>query len=480
MNTYSLSRKIGFIAGPALCILILLLPMDMISPAIDSMIAIALWMVTWWITEAVSISVTALIPLAVFPLLGLGSIQEVASNYANPIVYLFFGGFVIALALEKVQLHKRIALSILKITGTKANGIVLGFMISTALMSMWISNTASTVVMLPIAISVINLLINDKDGFTKNDKNFALSIMLGIAFSANIGGMSTLIGTPPNSVMLAFLNESYTIDIGFFQWMQMGVPFAAIMLVITYFAITRIFFPNHLGVIGSSQNIIQTELNKLGKMSKSEKTVLVIFLCTAIAWMLRSYLNTLLPNIILTDTTIAVIAALCMFIVPLDFKKGHFPLDWKDTSRLPWGILILFGGGLALASGLKDAGFISMIGDYISSKENWSMWVVTAVLILIMLFMTELMSNVALVTVLIPLVVGIAIGMDVPILQMVIPVTLAASCAFMLPMATPPNAIVFASGHVRVDEMARIGIVLNLISVGLLFGIAYYIVPLLF
>lgn len=461
-------------------ILILLLPLDLVSPAIDNVLAIAVWMVIWWVTEAVSISVTAIVPLALFPLLGIGSIQEVASNYANPIVYLFFGGFVIALALEKVQLHKRIALSILKITGTKANGIVLGFMLATALMSMWISNTASTVVMLPIAVSVINLLINDEDGFTKNDKNFALSIMLGIAFSANIGGMATLIGTPPNSVMLAFLNESYQIDIGFFQWMKMGVAFSAIMLVITYLAITRVFFPNHLGTIGSSQHIIETELNKLGKMSPGEKTVLIIFLCTATAWMLRSYLNSLLPAVNLTDTTIAVIAALCMFIVPLDFKKGHFPLEWKDTSKLPWGILILFGGGLALASGLKDAGLISLIGDYISSQENWSMWVVTGVLIFLMLFMTELMSNVALVTVLIPLVVGIAIGMDVPILQMVVPVTLAASCAFMLPMATPPNAIVFASGHVRVDEMARIGIVLNLISVGLLFAIAYYIVPLLF
>jgi sodium-dependent dicarboxylate transporter 2/3/5 len=334
--------------------------------------------------------------------------------------------------------------------------------------------------MLPIAVSVIQLLINDEDGFTKNDRNFSLSIMLGIAFSANIGGMSTLIGTPPNSVMLAFLNEAYQIDIGFFQWMQMGVPFAIVMLAITYFCITRLFYPNGLGRIGGSGDIIQKELEKLGKMSKGENIVLVIFLITAISWMFRSYLNSLFPTITLTDTTISVIAALLMFIVPINFKKGEFPLDWKDTSRLPWGILILFGGGLALASGLAQSGFIDMIGDYISGQTDWSMWVVTAVLIFLMLFMTELMSNVALVTILIPLVVGIAIGMDVPILQMVIPVTLASSCAFMLPMATPPNAIVFASGHVRVDQMARIGIVLNLISVGLLFALAYWVVPLLF
>ena len=480
MKHFPLSKKIGFILGPILCILLLTLPFELISPAIDKVIAVAAWMIVWWITEAVSISVTALIPLAIFPLLGIGDIKSVASNYANPIVYLFFGGFVIALALEKVQLHKRIALSILKITGTKANGIVLGFMIATALMSMWISNTASTVVMLPIAVSVIQLLMEDADGFTKNDRNFALSIMLGIAFSANIGGMSTLIGTPPNSVMLAFLNETYQIDIGFFQWMKMGVPFAVLMLAITYFFITKVFFPNRLGTIGGSGVIIQEELRKLGKMNRGEKTVLVIFLLTAISWMFRSYLNGLFPEITLTDTTISILAALLMFIVPLDFKKGGFPLDWKDTSKLPWGILVLFGGGLALASGLAQSGFIDLIGNYIASQQDWSIWIVTAMLIFLMLFMTELMSNVALVTILVPLVVGIAIGMDVPVLQMVVPVTLASSCAFMLPMATPPNAIVFASGHVRVDQMARIGIVLNFISVGLLFAIAYFVVPILF
>ncbi|RMB56444.1 DASS family sodium-coupled anion symporter [Dokdonia sinensis] len=480
MKQFTLVKKLGFILGPLLCVFILLLPFDLVTEKIDTVIAVALWMIVWWITEAVSISVTALIPLAIFPLLGIGDIKSVASNYANPIVYLFFGGFVIALALEKVQLHRRIALSILKITGTKANGIILGFMIATGLMSMWISNTASTVVMLPIAVSVIQLLIDDADGFTKNDRNFALSIMLGIAFGANIGGVATLIGTPPNSVMLAFLNETYNVDIGFFQWMKMGVPFAIVLMAITYFIITRVFFPNRLGIIGKSEGIIQGELDKLGAISKSEKIVLTIFLMTAVAWMLRSQLNLLLPDIALTDTTISVISALLMFTVPTDFKKGDFPLNWEDTSRLPWGILVLFGGGLALASGLADSGFIDMIGNYISSQENWSIWVVTAVLIFLMLFMTELMSNVALVTILVPLVVGIAIGMDVPMLQMVVPVTLASSCAFMLPMATPPNAIVFASGHVRVDQMARIGVVLNFIAVGLLFALAYWVVPVLF
>jgi len=480
MSKYTFFKSVAFLLGPLWCVALLAIPGNVINSGMDPVIAVAGWMVIWWITEAVSISVTALLPLALFPLLGIMDIKTVSSNYANPIVYLFFGGFVIALALEKVQLHKRIALSILKITGTKANGIILGFMIATALMSMWISNTASTVVMLPIAVSVIALLRNDADGFTQKDQNFALAIMLGIAFSANIGGMATLIGTPPNSVMLAFLNEQYSIDIGFFQWMKMGVPFSLIMLIITYSAIVHVFYPNGLGTIKSSGKIIQKELDKLGSMSRGEKVVLIIFLLTAVSWMLRGIINSWFPELNLTDTTIAMIAALSMFIVPLDLKKAKFPLSWEDTTKLPWGILILFGGGLALASGLTQGGFIDMIGDFIASQNNWSIWFITTVLITLMLFMTELMSNVALVTILVPLVVGIALGLETPILNMVIPVTLASSCAFMLPMATPPNAIVFASGHIKVSQMARIGIILNIISVLLLCLVAYYIIPLIF
>jgi len=283
MIRYPNHKKMGFLLGPLLCISLLLYPGILFSETLDPVIAVAAWMVVWWISEAVSIAVTALLPLALFPLLGILNIQEVSSNYANPIVYLFFGGFVIALALEKVQLHKRIALSILRLTGTRANGIILGFMLATALMSMWISNTASTVVMLPIAVSVIQLIRNDADGFTKQDQKFALSIMLGIAFSANIGGMATLIGTPPNSVMLAFLNENYAIDIGFFEWMKLGVPFAIVLLSIAYFFIVKVFYPNGLGNISESGAIIQSELKKLGPLSRGEWVVLCIFLGTATA-----------------------------------------------------------------------------------------------------------------------------------------------------------------------------------------------------
>jgi sodium-dependent dicarboxylate transporter 2/3/5 len=333
-------------------------------------------------------------------------------------------------------------------------------------------------VMLPIALSVIKLLINDEDGFTKNDQNFSLSIMLGIAFSANIGGMATIVGTPPNMVMVGVMKDQYDIDIGFFNWMMMGVPFAIVMLMIAYFFLVKVFYPNNLGQLKASGNIIDMELKKLGKVSRAEKVVLVIFLTTAFLWMIRSKLEIYFPQI--TDTGISMLGALALFVFPLDFKNGKFTLDWKDTSKLPWGILILFGGGLALAGGLKTAGLIDLIGNTIAQQEGLSIFIITTLLIFVMLFMTELMSNVALVNIFVPVVAGIAIGLQVPILQIVIPVTLAASCAFMLPMATPPNAIVFASGHIKVFEMAKVGIVLNIISIMLLVGITYLFIPILF
>ncbi len=478
MKNYPAYKKTGFLLGPILFFIILFYPEEIINPIAHHVIAVAAWMICWWVTEAVSISVTALIPLTIFPLVDIMPIADVAKSYAHPIVFLFFGGFIIALALEKVNLHRRIALSILKLTGTNADGVVLGFMLATALMSMWISNTASTVVMLPIALSVIKLLINDEDGFTKKDQNFALSIMLGIAFSANIGGMATIVGTPPNMVMVGVMKDQYDIDIGFFNWMKMGVPFAITLLFIAYFFIVKVFYPNNLGQLKSSGDIIDTELKKLGKVSRSEKVVLVIFLTTAFLWMIRSKLQIYFPQI--TDTGISMLGALALFVFPLDLKNGKFTLDWKDTASLPWGILILFGGGLALAGGLKTAGLIDLIGNTIAQQEGLSIFLITTLLIFVMLFMTELMSNVALVNIFVPVVAGIAIGLKVPVLQVVIPVTLAASCAFMLPMATPPNAIVFASGHIKVFEMAKVGIVLNIISIMLLVGITYLFIPLLF
>ncbi|SFW64667.1 SLC13 family permease [Cellulophaga fucicola] len=475
----AISKKIGLIVGPLVFFCILLLPNTLLSTKADAVLGVAAWMVIWWITEAVSISVTALLPLILFPLLKIMPLDTVGANYGSKIIFLFFGGFILALALEKVNLHKRIALNIIKITGTTPNKVVLGFMIATAALSMWISNTASTVVMLPIAVSVIKLLINDKDGFTKSDKNFALSVMLGIAFSANAGGIATIIGTPPNSVLIGLLEKQYNIEISFFKWMIVGLPFSLVLLTVIYFVLVKWMFPNKQLEFSASKDVIKSELAKLGPTSKKEKMVLVIFGVTVSLWIFRTLINSIFPNLGLSDTVISMIAAVSLFAIPFNLKKGDFILKWKDTEKLSWGILVLFGGGLALANGMATTGIINTVTEAISNS-NINILFTVSLLILLMLFMTELMSNVALITVLAPIVAGIAIGLDIPMLHILIPVTMASSCAFMLPMATPPNAIVFASGYIKVKQMARVGVILNLISVALLILMYRFVLPLLF
>jgi sodium-dependent dicarboxylate transporter 2/3/5 len=473
------SSKLGLFLGPVLFLIIINLPFDLLSTQGDAVIAVALWMIIWWITDAVSISVTALLPLLLFPLLKIMPIADVGANYGSPIIFLFFGGFVMALALEKVNLHKRIALNIIKITGTTPNKVVLGFMIATATLSMWISNTASTVVMLPIAMSVIALLINDADGFTKSDQNFALCVMLGIAFSANAGGIATVIGTPPNSVLIGLLESEYNIEISFLKWMVLGLPFSIVLIAISYLVLVKWLFPNKQLKFNASKTVIKSELAKLGPMAGKEKMVLVIFGVTIFLWVFRTLINKLFPELGLSDTVISILAAISLFAIPYNLKEADFIIKWKDTSKLAWGILILFGGGLALAKGMSVSGIVDVVANTIAASDI-SIFITAILLITLMLFMTELMSNVALVAVLAPVVAGIAIGLEIPILYLLIPVTMASSCAFMLPMATPPNAIVFASGYIKVHEMARAGIILNLISVGLLILMFQFIIPILF
>lgn len=475
----STSKRLGLLLGPLLFGLLMCWPEPLISPKGDAVIAVALWMVTWWLTEAVSISVTALLPLLLLPLLDIMPIAEVGSNYGSPIIFLFFGGFVMALALEKVNLHRRIALNIIRITGTTPNRVVLGFMIATAALSMWISNTATTVVMLPIAMSVINLLINDTDGFTKEDRNFAVSVLLGIAFSANAGGIATVIGTPPNSILIGLLENEYQIQISFLRWMVFALPFSIIMIGLSYLTLVYLMFPSKGLNFSASKEVIQGELKKLGPIAAKEKMVLGIFAVTVSLWIFRTLINSLFPNLGLSDTMISILAAISLFAIPFNLKKGDFILDWKDTEKLAWGILILFGGGLALAKGMSVSGIVDSVSQAIA-EGNFSITATASLLILLMLFMTELMSNVALVAVLAPVVAGIAIGLGIPMVYLLIPVTMASSCAFMLPMATPPNAIVFASGFIEVKDMVKAGVLLNTVAVLLLIGLFEFVIPLLF
>ena len=474
-----LTRKIGLFAGPIAFLILSNLPFEMLSPKGDAVIAVTSWILIWWILEAVSISVTSLLPLLLFPIMDILPMDEVGANYASPVVFLFFGGFIMALALEKVNLHRRIALNIIKVTGTTPNQVILGFMIATAVLSMWISNTATAVVMLPIALSVIDLLVKDGDGFTKDDRNFAVSVMLGIAFGANTGGMATIIGSPPNSIMVGYLENEHQIEVSFLQWMSIGVPVSFLMLGISYWVLVKWLYPNHNIKFSAPRELIQGELEKLGPISGKERMVMVLFGITVFLWVFRTLINALVPGLGLSDPMIAIFAAIALFSLPYNLRKGDFILHWKDTSKLAWGILILFGGGLAIAQGMSSTGIVDLVAHAIGESQI-SVFLMAGLLIFLVLFMTELMSNTALVALMAPMLAGIAMGLDLPLVHLLIPVALASSCAFMLPMATPPNAIVFASGYVTIPQMARSGILLNLLAVLLLILVFQFVMPLLF
>lgn len=437
------------------------------TPEIWKVLALAGWMITWWITEAVPIPVTAFLPMIALPLLEIFKIGEATAPYASPIIFLFMGGFMIAIALEKHNLHLRIALNLIKITGTSGNGIILGFMLATALLSMWISNTATAVMMLPVAASVIHLL-TDSMVPGKNSKNFALGLMLSIAYAANIGGTMTLIGTPPNVVMVGYLRQILGYEMLFSKWLLIGIPVGMLLLFTCYFLLTRALFPNHMKKIAGSEELIANKLCQLGAISRKEKMVLTIFGLTALSWIVKTQLNQLIGGDLLTDTTIAMAGGALMFIIPTNSEGSGFLLEWEDTAKLPWGILILFGGGMCLAQALEKVGLIQLIGEAVSAYEGISLLVLTLIITAIVLLLTELMSNVALVAIFIPVVIGVANGLNVDPLMLVIPATLASSCAFMMPISTPPNAIVFASGHIKMREMMKAGIWLNIVAAILL------------
>ncbi len=474
----SLTRIIGFALGPLLFTLVLLFS-EPPNEEIWKVLALALWMITWWITEAAPIPVTALLPLVLLPYLGIFTVAESTAPYASPIIFLFMGGFMIALGLEKHNLHQRIALNLIRITGTSGNGIILGFMLATALLSMWISNTATAVMMLPIATSVVRLLMKEHD-MNGSEKRFALGLMLSIAYAANIGGTMTIIGTPPNVVMTGYLKELVDFEMAFSRWLIIGIPAGVIILSATYFLITRVLFANGIREIEGSGALIHKKLESLGSISREEKLVTAVFTLTAACWVFKPQVNALLGAPFLSDATTAMAGGILMFITPVSFNKNRFLMNWEDTTRLPWGILILFGGGMCLAKGMERSGIIEAIGVFVSERSDLGLLSLIAIVTAVVVFMTELMSNVALVTIFIPVIIGVANGLDINPLYLVIPSTIASSCAFMMPISTPPNAIVFASGHIRIKDMMRAGILLNVLSVLILVIIGMVLVPLVF
>ncbi len=465
-KSLSNSKTIGLILGPILFLVAYaLLSQTSLSFKGVVVLGLAAWMVTWWVTEAAPIPVTALLPMIMFPLFTVSTAREAAAPYGDSIIFLFMGGFMIALALEKHNLHQRIALNLIRMTGTSGNGIILGFMISTAVISMWISNTATAVMMLPIATSVTSLLSKeisevDKPKFDR----FATGLMLSIAYAASIGGIATIIGTPPNVVTVGFIKRFYDQDVSFATWMIIGVPLMITILASCYFIITKILYPNKLQSIEGSSELISSKIRELGLISKEEKRVLVIFSITCFLWIFRQNINALIGINLLDDTTIAMTGGILMFITPIELRSSKFILEWPDMKNLPWGILLLFGGGLSLAQGMEDAGLVQLVGDQIAKQGNLSTPVLVFSLTGLSMFLTELMSNVALTTIFIPVVLGIADGLQINPIILAMPVAFAASCAFMMPISTPPNAILFASGNITVKQMMRAGILLNLFS----------------
>lgn len=466
-------KVIGFFAGPLVFFLLInLISSDFISPSAGKVLALAAWIIIWWMTEAVPIAITALLPLVLFPFMGVMKMNEAAAPYANPIVFLFMGGFMIALGLEKHRLHERIALNLIKITGTSGNGIILGFMISTAFISMWISNTATAMMMLPIALSVINLLKSDasvpNEALPKGERNFAIGLLLTIGYASSIGGIGTIIGTPPNVVFAGLLDQFYHQKLDFGKWMLVGVPLMTLLLVAMYFIITSILFKNGIANVKGSDELIKSKLKELGALRKGEKLVMVIFATTCLLWIFQQPINILLKKEMLNDTNVAMLGGVLMFILPVDWKQMNFLLKWSDTDKMAWGILILFGGGLCLAQGLSNAGIIQAVGAKIAANSASTNWLLFG-LITASVFITELMSNVALVQIFLPVVFGIATNLGIDPILMGMPVTLGASMAFMFPVATPPNAIVFSSGHMQVKHMMKAGIWLNIISITLIY-----------
>ncbi len=480
-------KKIGLFLGMATFAMMLI-----VGPSLGfeldawRVLSIAALMLIWWVSEAVPIAVTAILPMILLPTLQVYSMQTAAAPYASPIIFLFMGGFMLALAMEKWMLHRRIALTIVRFTGTNANGIILGFMLATGFLSMWISNTATTVMMLPIGVSVIDLLRSGQDEQSQNRGTaaFAISLMIGIAYAANIGGTATIIGTPPNVVFSGFIERTYDTEISFAKWIAFALPFALLLLLLTYIVLTRLIFRNGLGRFEGAQQLIHSQLQELGKISLPERRTLIVFTVTAIAWIFRKQINIQLGldkaagDLEITDAMIAMFATVSLIIFPVDWKKSRFLLDWADTQRLPWGILLLFGGGLSLADALKSVGLIDLIGAQFTDAAATGFWILLG-LTAVSLFLTEIMSNVALVTVFLPVVGAIAVGMELDPILFCIPVTLAASCAFMLPMSTPPNAIVFASGHLKIADMAKAGFWLNLIAILLIASLTQWILPLI-
>ena len=457
--------------------------------------ACAVLMAFWWITEAIPIPATALLPAILYPLLKITSAKEAVLPYADRNIFLFMGGFFIAMAMQRHHLHKRIALHIIRLVGTSSRKLVLGFMIATAFLSMWISNTATTMMMLPIGMAVIShfktQVENGDSGITIDPHHFrfAIVLMLGIAYAASIGGIGTLVGTPPNIVFAGIIRNTLPgyPEIDFVTWMTIGLPVVIIFLPIAWIYLVYIGSPPEINRIPGSKVLIKNEIMALGRMNRGESITLIIFCLTALGWIFRTnisigqftitgWTNLLGIEEYVHDSTVALTGAMLLFIIPTNLKNHEFVLNWEWAKRIPWGILILFGGGFALASSFQSTGLDIWIGEMFARINTISILILIISVCLLLTFMTEITSNTATITMMLPVLAAMALSMKIHPYILMIPATISTSCAFMLPVATPPNAIVFGSEYIEMHHMARIGFILNLAGVVIITSLVYFVV----
>lgn len=475
----SIIKKIGFLLGPILFTLTLLyIHPEGLTKEANAVLATTLWVAAWWILEVIPIAVTAMLPIILFPLTGALELSQTTASFGHKYVFLYVGGFILAIAIEKWNLHKRIALNIISIIGTSVSRIILGFMVATAFLSMWISNTATSVMMLPIGMAIISQLKDNPDTIEDENNTFGKALMLGIAYSASIGGIATLIGTPPNLILAGILDDLYDIELTFSKWIIFGLPVSIFLLIICWNYLTKVAFTFKQKEFPGGKAEIKKQINQLGRISYEEKTVLIVFIITAFLWITRSFLlKPLIPAI--DDTIIALISATILFLLPAKSQKEKRIIDWESAVKLPWGILLLFGGGLALAEGFKSSGLALWIGSQISLAEALPLFALLLLLIFAVNFLTEITSNLATTAMLLPVIAPIAFVLDLHPYTLMVGITVAASCAFMLPVATPPNAVVFGSGYLKIPDMMRTGIWMNIISIIILTLAVYFLLPLL-
>ncbi len=497
-------RWAGLIAGPALAWMTYSLLPETYQTAAGATVdfthagrvtaATAVWMAVWWMTEAIPLYATSLLPLAMLPLFGAATIRHAAAPYAHELIYLFMGGFIIALSMERWGLHKRFAFGALRLVGTQPHRVVGGFMLATAFMSMWVSNTATTIMMLPIALSVVDMVLRKSVGRTIDEtrtfshgegRNFALCLLLGIAYAASIGGIGTLIGTPPNLFLAGYIKDELGRDISFVGWMAIGVPLVIIFLPIVWVLLTRVLYPIRIGEIKGGSSLIREGYARLGPMKPGEWATLIVFSLAAASWILRPLLSKIVVSGVslfsgLSDPGIAIIAALLLFVIPVSVRKHEFVMDWETAVKLPWGLLLLFGGGLSLAAAIQSNGVGEFIGSQVTGFVGFPGVVLVLLVTAIVVFLTELTSNTATAATFIPILAAVAPGLGISPYVLIVPAAVAASCAFMLPVATPPNAIVFGSGYLKIVQMVKAGFWLNLIGILLVTILTYaIIIPLL-